>query len=356
MADIQKQFMQFDDNIRLKRFGENKTLREKRDAILDRLRDKFKAMREEDEEVPSFSTFNQGSYEMGTGIQPADGDYDIDVAVCFNCSKDDYPNPVDLKELVANALKGHTELGTEVRRSCVTVYYKLNGEQAYHVDLAIYAYDDPESEHKRLFLAKGKLHSDEQNRWWEKSDPQGFSDWVDKRFTTREEQEQFLRVIRALKRWKTEKFKTDGNNAPPGIGLTVAAGLWFKPQVVRDTFANKTTFDDLKAMRLFVGELVSHFVPAGTKEDGATLYRLIVPLPVVPHQDVFEKMTVGQMTTCRERLVQLKDCLEQVRQEPDPVEACKALRKHFGEEFPIPEKEDTAKSLGRAVSSSGVSA
>lgn len=356
MANIQKQFIQFDEAIRLKQFGENKTLREKRDAILNRLRDRFAEMRREGKQPPTFSEFNQGSYEMGTGIQPAGGDYDIDVGLRFNCATSAYPNPVDLKVLVADALEGHTELGIDIRRSCVTVYYKLAGEQAYHVDLAIYAYDNPESPTKRLFLAKGKRGSDEQNRWWEESDPQGLADWVEHRFPADDEQEQFLRLIRALKRWKTEKFKTDGNNAPSGIGLTVAAGHLLQPQVVRDTFSQKTTSDDLKALRLFVDSLINRFTREGSKEDGSPQYRLRVQLPVVPHKDIFERMTTGQMTTFHERLLQLQGCLTKVASEPDPVTACKLMQQHFGEKFPVPDKADTAMPGGPAIASSGVSA
>lgn len=357
MANIQKQFLQFDESIRLKRFGENKLLREKRDAILNRLRDRFAAMRREEEQVPTFAEFNQGSYEMGTGIQPAEGnEYDIDVGLRFNCAMAEYSNPVDLKVLVANALEDHTELGTKIRRSCVTVYYKLGGEQGYHVDLAIYTYDDPESPSKRLFLAKGLRDADEQNRWWEESDPQGLGDWVEKRFSKGDEQEQFLRIIRALKRWKTEKFKTDGNNAPSGIGLTVAAGQWFQPRVIRDTFAHKSTCDDLKAMRLFVDALISRFTQVDWKQDGSPLYRLTVPVPVAPRKDIFERMTPGQMTTFRERLLQLQDCLGKVEREPDPVVACELMRKHFGDKFPVPDKTDTGQPGGPAIATSGVSA
>jgi hypothetical protein len=357
MANIQKQFVQFDEIIRLKRFGENKMLREKRDAILNRLRDRFAAMRQEGEQIPTFEELNQGSYEMGTGIQPAEGnEYDIDVGLRFNCAKSEYPNPVDLKVLVADALENHTELGTKIRRSCVTVYYKLGGEQGYHVDLAIYTYDDPESPSRRLFLAKGLRAADEKNRWWEESDPKGLGEWVEKRFSNGDEQEQFLRIIRALKRWKTEKFKTDGNNAPSGIGLTVAAGQWFQPQVVRDTFALKTTCDDLKAMRLFIDVLVTRFTRAGAKEDGSPLYRLTVPVPVAPRKDIFEKMTSGQMTTFRERLLQLQEGLDKVNRERDPVVACELMRKHFGDKFPVPDKADTGQHGGPAIATSGVSA
>ncbi|MCY1077818.1 nucleotidyltransferase domain-containing protein [Archangium lansingense] len=349
MANIQKQFVQFDETIRLKRFGENKMLREKRDAILDRLRAQ--------KQIPSFDHINQGSYEMGTGIQPAEGnEYDIDVGLRFNRAKSEYPNPVDLKVLVEDALKNHTDLGARIRRSCVTVYYKLGGEQGYHVDLAIYTYDNPQSSSRRLFLAKGLRDADEQKRWWEESDPQGLGDWVEKRFSDGDKQEQFLRIIRALKRWKTEKFKTDGNNAPSGIGLTVAAGQWFQPQVTHDTFAHTTHCDDLKAMRLFVDVLLTRFTQVDWKQDGSPLYRLTVPVPVAPHKDIFEKMTTGQLTTFRERLVQLQEGLDKAAREPDPVVACELMSKHFGDKFPVPDKTHTGQRGGPAIATSGVSA
>ncbi|NPC48732.1 nucleotidyltransferase [Corallococcus sp. AB032C] len=356
MADIQRQFEQFDDEIRLTRLKENKELIQKRDVILDKLRKAFAQLRGEGQTVPTFEFINQGSYEMGTGIHPAEGqDYDIDVGLKFNCAKGDYPNPVDLKELVAKALEDHTDLGTEIRRSCVTVKYTRDGEQAFHVDLAVYAYDNPDHAWKRLFIAKGKLGADEKNRAWEESDPDGLIDWVEKRFTGKE-QDQFLRIIRALKRWKTEKFKTDGQNAPTGIGLTVAAGEWFRPCVNHNAFAVRTRCDDLEALSGFVATLVSKFYVVGTKQDGTPLYRLTVPVPVAPGADIFMKMSHGQMTTFRERLLQIKEKLDKATRDPDAVTACQTLRGEFGPLFPVPEKSSTASSGGRAVAGGGISA
>ena len=355
MADIQAQVVEFDKKIRLSWDTEEKTLSEKRDIILNKLRDKFAALRKEGRSVPTFTYFNQGSYQMNTGIRPVDGDYDIDVGVRFNCTTTDYPNPVDLKILAADALEDHTELGTEIRKSCVTVKYRVDGKQAYHVDLAIYAYDDVESDTRRLFLAKGLRGSDKENRWWEESAPLELIDWVKDRFQDAQ-REQFLRVIRALKRWKAEKFKTDGQNAPPGIGLTVAAGLWFQPQVQSDGLAKSTYSDDIKAMKAFVDALVIRFQWVGATEDGSPRYRLTVHLPMAPGLDIFQRMSDGQMTTFRERLVQLRDRLDKVTREPDTVRACELMRKDFGDDFPVPEKKDTARGGGRAIASSGVSA
>lgn len=356
MADIQKYIVDFDSAIRLKKYDENQTLRDKREVVLSKLRTKFAAWRKEGKEVPTFKEFNQGSYQMGTGVQPGKGDYDIDVGLRFECKKKDYPNPVDLKILVADALEGHTELGTTIRKSCVTVKYTVAGEQGFHVDLAVYAFDDPESQAKKLFLAKGKRNSDEKNRWWEESDPFGLMDWVEKRFKGDEEQSQYLRAVRCLKRWKSEKFATDGNCSPTGIGLTIAAGQWFQPKVTRDPLTKQTTSDDLAALKSFIDSLVTKFVAVGKRDDDTPLYRLKVSMPVVPFNDLFEKMSDVQMTDFRDRLLDLQTALKKAIGEADPVAACKLMKAEFGEEFPVPPKEETGQSRGRAITSSGVSA
>jgi hypothetical protein len=109
-------------------------------------------------------------------------------------------------------------------------------------------------------------------------------------------------------------------------------------------------------MRAFVDAMVSRFRQEGSKEDGSPLYRLEVKLPMAPGLDIFKRMTVGQMTTFRERLIQLRDLLDEVTNEPDPVPACRQMRSAFGDEFPVPDKNDTGQRGGRAIVSSGISA
>ena len=74
MADLQKQFRKFHDNIAVKRDDEKAILAEKRDRILKRLADGIKAQRPAGKSIPSYRTINQGSYPMGTGVKPVDGD------------------------------------------------------------------------------------------------------------------------------------------------------------------------------------------------------------------------------------------------------------------------------------------
>lgn len=107
MADIQKYFEEFDQEIRLGRFDEEETLREKRDRIRDRLEEKLPEVFDSyDEEVPDFYFEDQGSYEIGTAIESVHGDIDIDQGLYVHVSTDKY-DPVVLKERIYEALGGY---------------------------------------------------------------------------------------------------------------------------------------------------------------------------------------------------------------------------------------------------------
>ena len=64
-------------------YDDNAELREKRDILLRKLKDNIAA------DAASFSSFNQGSYAMHTGIKPDNGDYDIDVGLRFYLRRSD---------------------------------------------------------------------------------------------------------------------------------------------------------------------------------------------------------------------------------------------------------------------------
>jgi hypothetical protein len=109
VAYVQTQFEQFHNAIRLGRFDENQTLREKRDIIRDILQERLPSVFEKHGEVcPQFYFRDQGSYDMDMGTKPLDGDYDIDQGQYFLAGVDAYPDPVVLKERVYEALVGHT--------------------------------------------------------------------------------------------------------------------------------------------------------------------------------------------------------------------------------------------------------
>ena len=95
MANVQTPFEQFNENIKLRRYHENATLAEKRERILRTLSKGIARLREAGEKIPSYRAFNQGSYDIGVGTQPLDGDYDIDVGIAFDLARGDH-DPVDV--------------------------------------------------------------------------------------------------------------------------------------------------------------------------------------------------------------------------------------------------------------------
>ncbi len=343
MANLQPYFEKFHDEIKLD--DENEILREKRDLLIEKLRTK---LNEQLAETPKFTHFNKGGYAMNLGIKPLDGDYDIDVGLDFEINKTDYPDPVVVKKWVYNALKDQTD-DVKIKTPCVTVQYHLRKEPAYHVDFAVYAHDGISTS---IYLARGKPTSPESEKKWEIDDPKGLIKTVRDKFVDENDRVQFRRVIRSLKRWKDVKFSPDGHGAPIGIGLTICAYHWLSiSKILTDPVKMSFEYNDLDATLNLVNAMINHFYQVPSN-DGKALFRLNAPLPVTPYNDLFEKMTDTQMTIFKEKLEKLRDALQEARDETDPHESCKILRRQFGEDFPVPEIKETAQRRGPAIISS----
>lgn len=346
MANVQKYFEEFHDNIKLKDTEENQELRDKRDIILNRLKNKISS------DAAKYEIFNQGSYAMGTGVKPTDDEYDIDVGIKFDINKDDYPDPVVVKKWVYEAVKDHTS-NVSMQRPCVTVTYLKDGEPEFHVDLAIYAANNSDG---KLYLAKGKLNSDDDKKKWEVSDPLELIKKIRDKYDDADDRKQFRRVIRYLKRWKNEKFSAEGNAAPNGIGLTVSAYNYFAISKQYDFTSNKYKYDDLNAIRNLVQSMINNFQPQYSFEDEKWVERLHINLPTEPGNDLFEKMTNKQMADFKTKLEDLKTALKDTQDEVDIHEACKILKDVFGEDFPVPPKDETGQKKSQAFISSSASA
>jgi hypothetical protein len=335
MPAVQKHFEDFHSRIKLDADDEKAKLREKRDTLLAAL-DKNLA-----DDVPKFDSFHQGSYSMHTGVVPVDGNFDIDVGLIFDCTKDEYPDPVSLKKKIRDALDTHGRT-VNIRRPCVTVNYMRGDEIAYHVDLAVYA----KRSDGLLDIAKGKENSDETKRVWEISDPKELTKVICGAFTDSDDLAQYRRCIRYLKRWRQVQFSS---GAPLSIALTLAAQKWFKPY-----FEMSGKAGDLQAMLDWVNAILNHFQWMTLHE--STHERLVVPLPVTPYTDLMEWMTEGQMSTVKFKFEALRDALQEALHVDLPEEACKILNKQFGDDFVIPEKAATASKVASPVISTGNSA
>lgn len=331
MADVQKQFEKFVEDIKLSE--EEETLREKRKTVIDALRAGLKRdFEDRGETPPDFKSFNQGSYSLKTGIKPAGGgnDYDIDVGIVFAVNPEDHSDdPVKLKRWVRDALEGHTD-SVNIKTPCVTVAYKVG----YHVDLAVYADPDKKIDGE-LPLSWGKEHGATQV--WQTNNPSELGKRIKTRFPDKAERKQFRRVLRALKRWRDLKYKSATSHAAPvGVGLTIAGLTMFTPQV--DVFNG--TEDDRKATELFARELLAGFKDnRWSKKDGALGRRLEVKVPFAPSTDVFERINNNNMGKLETFLKELLADLEAADLAKTDKEACKCMRDQFGTDFPEGEDE-----------------
>ncbi len=344
MANLQKQFEQFHDAIRIRRKPEEKTLSDKREKILNRLSEGIAEKRRQGATIPKYRHLNQGSYPMGTGVKPLDGDYDLDVALLFEIDHDDF-EPVEVKKWVLEALDGHTK-DVRMREPCVTVTYTSKDEPLYHVDLAVYAEENADG---KTYLARGKLQSNAENKRWEAADPEALLKLVENHLSDADDARQFRRVIRYLKRWAAVRFPEGGNARPRGIAITACALRWFE---VRKALVGTTKeFDDLGALKTLLAKMRAAFQREVV--DGKAIERLRVTLDVAPGNDLFERMTHTQMADFQAALKGLEAALETAAREPDTHEAAKGLAMHFGSDFPVPDKVETAKPRTPTISSPG---
>jgi len=322
VASLQSAFLDFHDKIKLD--DENETLRDKREILISKLKKNIS------DEAASYTKFNQGSYAMHTGIHPDDGDFDIDVGLKFYINKDDYSDPIKVKKWVKDALEGHTK-SVEIRRSCVTVQYQQGDEPLYHVDFAVYAASNND---EKLYIAKGKENSLSENRIWEVSDPQGLIATISSRYLGKEG-EQFRRIIRYLKKWRAYKFSSSGNSAPTGIALTVLAYHYFSPSSTYDSVSCVTSYDDFDALYNLVQDIKNQFSLSYDSESGEYRHSIQTSLPVEPYNDLFEKMTLKQMDSFYEKLINMISLLDEAKDKSKLSDACSVMVKVFGEDFPI---------------------
>lgn len=317
MAVLQNEFQTFHNNIKLGTYDENQKLRIKRDLLIDELRESLK-----DEKVPdttkklTFTKYDQGSYAMGTGIKPKDDDYDIDVGVIFDITNEEYDSN-KLKKLIYDKLNKQHNRTVEFNRPCITVKYA----DGYHVDLAIYA-----SNNDDLHIAWGKEHSIE-NRCWYKSEPKKLTQWVKDVSTETAERDQYKRCVRALKKWKEKQFTSNGNTAPPSIGLTIQA---------RNSFFYCAD-NDLKSLINIAQNMKNSFTSFYDADSNSIKWTIEVNLPVEPFKDVYYKMTQSQKDNFYNKIKSLLEALEAASNESKDHEASKILQKVFGDDFPLAE-------------------
>jgi len=318
MAILKKEFNTFHETIKLKKYQENAGLREKRDMLFDELENALK-----DEKIPgtetklTFRRINQGSYAMNTGIKPKNYDYDIDIGAIFNVTNDEYRSD-KLKKLVRDKLQ-RANRTVNYNRPCITVEYQT---EDYHVDLAVYSNNKED-----IHIAWGKENSTE--KIWYKSEPEELTEWVAEVSSNPDIAAQFRRCVRYLKKWKEKHFNSDGNGAPPSIGLTVQARNAFG-----GVFYEKGDLDTLIGVVTYIKNEFRYCTDPITFESKRCIE---VNLPLEPYKNVYYKMSLKQQDGFYEKVDALLEALQTAKNEESDHKASKILQGVFGDEFPLVE-------------------
>lgn len=317
MADVQRQFETFHETIRVD-YEMSKTLREKRDIVVEKIRKHMK-----DNEKPVPTPLLQGSYKMKTGVKPiGDIEYDIDIGLRFDIHEDD-ETAAEVRDWVLEAIGSHTKR-VEPKGPCIRVCY----EAGYHLDIVCYATWEDSSGILQFRLA----HRD---NGWRPADPPGLLDYVN---TAREpfegtedsatQTDQFRRGVRALRRWADELRPTDNDDRKPsGIALVL---LSIQNNLSPTKFLDNRP-DDRSAL-----ERLSDLLATQTG-------RLQASKPTPEYEDVLSGLSDDEMSRLKSEFRELHAALEYAGSNADPVKACECLQKVFGDDFPVPDPEDTAK-------------
>ena len=309
MANIQKQLEKFHKNIKV----ESSELREKRDIIVNKIK---KSLSEDNKPVPS--SLNQGSYIYGVGIKPvSEEDYDIDVGLDFNIKSSNY-DAEEVRKWVYDAIKKHTDK-VQSKGPCIRVIYQVG----YHVDLVCYSRYKSDDLIEEFQLAH-------KNGSWIASDPKKIKDYIQKAREPFKEtkdssgSDQLQRAVRYLKRWNDLAVPGESDDKPIGLAIL----LYCIEALQTPSFDSQGNLDDLQAL-IYISERAKNSV------------RICANKPDTG-EDVFSKISEKGMEKLITKFKKLYEFLLDARNSDHLEDACKIMRKQFGDDFPL-EKNDSEK-------------
>lgn len=315
MAQIQKYFEKFHENIRTD-YDMNQTLREKRDIILNRIRNYLAK-----NSLPRFDELLQGSYKMKTGVIPIlNLEYDIDVGLRFNFSENEY-SAETVRKWVFRAVDAHTNR-VEEKNPCIRVTYS----DGYHVDIVIYACWEVSNGIKQYRLAH-------KTNGWRLADPERLIECVRearKPFQETKDSltktDQFRRIVRYLRRASDVRIPKEDKVKPTGLAFVLLCKEHLKP--ILDW---KSESDDRKALELFATKIAN------------IIGRIVAKKPTPEYEDMFERLSNKDMDDLKTWFGNMATKLNQAERIVDPIIACQSLQEVFGRDFPVPSIEDTTK-------------
>ncbi len=203
MANCHNIFKKFNESITLSE-GKVKSLKRSRKSLREKIR-KYMSEEKKDEIKPNF--YSQGSFPIGTAINPiiVDGKqhYDLDDGVYFKCSKNDRKATTTYHKWIKDAVDDHTDEDVIDKNTCVRVPFS----DGHHIDLPIYFIDVEKDDAIPELATKSDS--------WIESDPKAFSEWLKEKKCA-----QSIRLIKYTKAWLDFQSQKHGK-MPSGFIMTI---------------------------------------------------------------------------------------------------------------------------------------
>lgn len=303
MANCHNLFSNFDTVIDLND-TRIKSLKKSRKKLRDRIRDDFKE-NHPDEIQPKF--WSQGSFQMGTAVNPIGREkkidnatvtlykYDVDDGIYFIGDIQSRKSVTTYHNWIYDAVNGHTSQDPIDKNTCVRSIFS----DGHHIDQPIYyevTGQTPELAHKK---------SD-----WIESDPRAFTDWFGLKAKGNE---QLKRLVRYFKAWADyQNFKDGSKKMPSGLVLTI----WVSENAVfddRDDVAMHATLNNIKKLTDAQSKLICLRPTAPENENLMADFK---------HTDFFKG-----------RLADFNESASQAIAESNQKVACGKWQLHFGNRF-----------------------
>lgn len=296
MANVNKQFLQFNEDLHITQTKQSKMMNS-RENLRSVIRDYF--YKYHSSYIPSF--YIQGSYKMNTVILTKDDTCDLDDGVYFD-SNPDGVSATTLQSWVKNAVSNVTDSTVLHRKKCITVDYKAG----YNIDLPVYLFNESEEEHPNLAV---------KNDGWRSDDPK---EMVEAFSAAKRNSPQLLRIVRYLKAWCDYKRQ----KMPSGLAMTILA-MNNHISHDRDDVSLKNTLIQIER------SLKSSFE---------------CRVPATPYDDIFAEYNPLRRTNFMNNLALfIEDAIKAVDEEKNALVASELWRKHLGDRFPLAPDEDEQK-------------
>lgn len=292
-SNCHKLFLGFNDQLEIPQSKLEK-LHRATEAIKKRLKIYFLSL--EGFSEPRFAM--QGSYEAGTLIRKVGDLCDFDLGMYFFIKPERTYETI--QGHVKKSLSPYTKADIKLLAKCVRVPYVGD----FHIDIPIYF---KSGDGEFLLGSKGDV--------WKDCDSRLFKNWLAKESSNKP---QLIRLIRYFKAWADQqKFKT-GRKMPNGLVLTIWVVEYYEEDLRDDSAFILTALKILSYLK------------------GLLKYQWHCIMPVLPHDDVLERLNSDQRTYFKEALSNLISIGGEALSSENPQNSAYTWSRLLGGKFQIP--------------------